>query len=108
MSAVPASPLSLWAAVAPVAPPSGAVVAAVLAFGDVHAPVAPDLVLISLSERRLLREDLRLLLDPAERGRAAEISILWRPSKGEMVRVVDDAQPVKGDRRLGGFPRLAA
>jgi hypothetical protein len=101
-------PLSLWAATQPVEPPSGAVVAAVLAFADVGEPQSDGLVLLSLSEARLAREDMRLLLDADERSRALDIAILWNPARAELVRVRDAAQPVRADRRLHGFPRLAA
>jgi len=106
IAAVP--PLRFWAATAPVEPPSGAVVAAILAFGDLCETVDEGLVLLGLSPARLLREDMRLLLDRDERERALEVSILWRPAPGQMVRVIDSAQPPAADRRLSGFPRLAA
>jgi hypothetical protein len=100
------APLSLWAVTAPVAPPSGAVIAAVLAFGDINEPQADGLTLVSISPERLNQEDMRLLLDSGDHDRAGEVAVLWDPRRYEMVRIIDTAQAAPQDRRLHGFPRL--
>lgn len=101
-----AGPLSLWAVTDAVAPPSGAVIAAVLAFGDINEPQADGLTMVSISAERLAREDMRLLLDADAHHRALEIAVLWDPVRYEMVRVIDTAETERRDRRWRGFPRL--
>ena len=91
--AIPAAhaPLSLWsAAAAPVEPPSGRVVAAILQFGDVREPRPDGTRLVRFSPERLDREDMALVLGP-ERERALDVSLVWDAWRGELLRVLDVA-----------------
>lgn len=90
---------SLWVQPAAMTPPSGAVVAAVLQFGDLREEREDGAILIRFSRARLDREDMRLLLgDEAER--AFDISVLWDEAQAEMLEVLD-AGPLRTASRSG-------
>ncbi len=105
--------VSYWFAGAPVAPPSGAVVAAVVQFGDLWEPREDGTYLVRLSQGRAEAEDIRLVLGD-ERRRALDISVVWDEAECEIVQVLDVAHlraPVQStgnryaDARMRGFPR---
>jgi hypothetical protein len=111
--------LSYWSAAAPVAAPSGRVVAAVLQFGDLWETRQDGTTLIRFSAERLEREDVALVLDVAERRRAADISLVWDDEECQLLQVLDLA-PLRtqalaaagptgnsyADTRMRGFPRF--
>jgi hypothetical protein len=111
-AAVPA--FSLWAQRAPIAPPSGAVVATVLQFGDVWETRPDGSTLIRLSPERAAREDIALLLGD-EQPRALDVSLIWDEEECQLLQVLD-AAPLRpqaegptgnayADARMRGFPR---
>ena len=87
---------SLFSAAVAVAPPSEAVVAAVLQFGDVREEHEDGLVTLRFTASRLEREDMALVLGE-ERERARDVSIVWNETEAEMVRVIDLA-PLRAGR----------
>src|SRR5579875_1088446 len=90
--------LSLLAPTGPIAPPSEAVVAAVLMLGDVWEERADGYVTRRFSPERLEREDVALLLDdPQDRDRALDVTVIWNEAEAEIVRVVDLA-PLRAGR----------
>ena len=103
------SALSLWVEPASVAPPPSEVVAAVLAFGDLHEFREDGSTQIRFSPARLDQEDMRLILGEA-RGRALDVSVLWDEREEQVLAVIDLA-PLRArepawrnkDRRRGGF-----
>ncbi len=74
-SAKPA-PLSLWRRDCTPEPPSGALVAAVLAFGDLRRVREDGCIVISFSPERASAEDMRMLLRE-DSARALDISVVW-------------------------------
>jgi hypothetical protein len=82
--------VSLWAAPAPVAPPSSSVVAAVLAFGDLRDDREDGLTLVRFSPERVALPDMQELLG-ADAARALDVSVLWDEREAEMVQVLDTA-----------------
>ncbi len=108
---------SLWAKTVPVAPPSAAVVDAVIAYGDLHEAREEGTTVIRVSRERLEKCDLRSLLGE-DWTRALDVSVVWDDREEQIVRVVDlaplrhpdEAGPTGNayaDRRLRGFPRTA-
>ena len=87
---------SLFSTAVAVAPPSEAVVAAVLQFGDVREEHEDGLVTLRFTASRLEREDMVLVLGE-ERDRARDVSIVWNEAEAEMVRVIDLA-PLRAGR----------
>lgn len=83
-------PISLWVAPVPVAPPSGAVIAAVLAFGDQREDREDGTTLVRFSPERLAIGDLDEMLG-AELDRALDVSIIWDEREDEVVSVLDVA-----------------
>ena len=82
--------VSLFTAPRPLAPPSEAVVAAVLMFGDVWEERADGHVTRRLSAGRVAGEDVELVLpDPQDRDRALDVTVVWNAREDEIVRVVD-------------------
>lgn len=76
-----------------VAPPSAALIAAILEHGDVAEPLGAGRVRRSLSDSRLDQLEAMGALDvPA--ARAAQVAVVWDEAEGEVVRVIDDA-PVR-------------
>jgi hypothetical protein len=110
---------SLWAAAdTRVAPPSPALVSAVLVFGDVHEAREDGTTAIRLSAERLRPGDLRMLLG-AEEARALDLTVLWDDREEQVVGVIDlgplrhAAEPgptgnAYADARMRGFPRAPA
>jgi hypothetical protein len=102
--------LSLWTQISAVEPPSGAVVAAVLQFGDIWEPREDGAALVRLSPRRAAQEDLQLLLGD-EASRALDVSLVWDDAAAELRQVIDllllrtSAAQAYADARLRGFPR---
>lgn len=109
--AIPA--FSFWSASAPLDPPSGAVVAAVLQFGDLWDLREDGAYLVRLSPGRIEGEDIRLILGD-ERHRALDVSVVWDEDECEIVQVLDVGHlrpPMQktgnsyADARMRGFPR---
>lgn len=106
---------SLWARANPVAPPSSAVVAAVLMFGDICQGRDDGTTLIRFSPERIEREDIRLLL-PGERLRALDVTVIWDDREEQLLHVIDSAalKPQAlaptgnsyADTRMRGYPRF--
>lgn len=84
------TPVSLWIAPTPVAPPSGAVIAAVLAFGDIREEREDGTTLVRFSPERLAIGDLDEMLG-AETNRALDVSVVWDEREEEVVTVLDVA-----------------
>jgi hypothetical protein len=84
------SALSLWGHVEPVAPPSAAVIAAVLELGDLRVDCEDGRVSIRLSAARAALTDAVLRLG-VERERALDVTLIWDVAEDEIVRVVDVA-----------------
>lgn len=106
---------SLWARAATLAPPSSALVSAVLVFGDLHEAREDGTTAIRLSPQRLNPGDLRMLLG-AEEARALDVTVLWDEREEQVVQVIDAGpfrrEPEPGptgnayaDARMRGFPR---
>jgi hypothetical protein len=102
--------LSLWTQTAAVEPPSGAVVAVVLQFGDIWEPRDDGMALVRLSPARAAQEDVQLLLGE-EAHRALDVTLVWDDALGELRQVIDllplraSAAQAYADARLRGFPR---
>lgn len=102
--------LSLWTQTASVEPPSGAVVATVLQFGDVWEPREDGATLVRLSVARAEQDDVRLLLGDDWR-RALDVSLVWDAEASELRQVIDllplrvSGAQAYADARLRGFPR---
>lgn len=86
----PQAALSLWATAEPVAAPSAAVVAAVLALGDVRVECEDGRTSIRFSAERVAQDEIALLLG-AERERALDVTVIWDEDEAEIVRVLDVA-----------------
>jgi hypothetical protein len=82
--------LSLFGHVAPVAPPSAAVIAAVLELGDLREDCEDGRVSIRLSSERAAWRDATLRLG-VERERALDVTVIWDEAEDEIVRVLDVA-----------------
>jgi hypothetical protein len=108
--------LSRWACATPVAPPSAAVIEAIVAFGDLRSEREDGTVSIRISPARLAQPDMEARLG-LQRFRALDVSVVWDEDEAEIVRVVD-VRPVRppagpgptgnryADARMRGFPRL--
>jgi hypothetical protein len=68
--------------------PSAAVVAAVLAFGDVREPCEDGTTMIRLSPARLASDDIQMLLR-RDSARALDVRIIWSETDLELVRIID-------------------
>jgi hypothetical protein len=91
--------VSLWTAPVRTTPPSSAVVAAVLAFGDVREEREDGLTLVRFSRERLAIGDLDELLQ-GETERALDVSLLWDEREEQLVRVLDN-RPLRAGREDG-------
>ena len=109
------TPLSLWARSAPLAPPSAAVINAILDYGDICEARDDGLLLVRLSPVRAAQASLDLA-STGERQRALDVAIVWDEREQQIVSVLD-AGPFRAssedrstgnayaDARLRGFPR---
>jgi hypothetical protein len=86
----PAQPFSVLDLSSPVAPPSAALIATVLAHADIEEEAGAGRVRRRVSAPRLAELEAMGLLD-APAARAADLTILWDEREGEIVRVLDDA-----------------
>ena len=78
--------LSLWIGAASVAPPSAAVINAILDHGDICEPRDDGHVLVRLSASRAAQLAASL---GAERQRALDVSIVWDEGEQQIVTVLD-------------------
>jgi hypothetical protein len=90
------APLSLWRRDCPPAPPSEALVAAVLAFGDLRRVREDGCTVISFSPERASSEDMRMLLRE-DSARALDVSVVWSET--------DPCRRSKGRWAKGDVPR---
>ena len=109
------TPLSLWARSAPLAPPSAAVINAILDYGDICEARDDGLLLVRLSATRAAQAGVDSAL-AGERQRALDVALVWDEREQQIVTVLD-AGPFRAssadrptgnayaDARLRGFPR---
>jgi hypothetical protein len=77
----------------PVAPPSGALLNAILSYADTEEDVGGGLTLLRISARRMDDQVIRDLLG-REAMRLADVSILWNDDESEIHTVLDAATPL--------------
>ncbi|HEY3799179.1 MAG TPA: hypothetical protein VGL58_12570 [Caulobacteraceae bacterium] len=72
------------------APPSAALINAILEHADIRHDLGDGRALLRISQARAAKRDMRQLLG-RETPRLKDISILWDDDEDEMIRVCDDA-----------------
>ena len=76
----------------PVAPPSGALLNAILCYADISEDVGGGLTILRVSARRMHDRVITDLLG-REAARLADVSILWNDNQSEIHAVLDAATP---------------
>lgn len=89
---------------APVAPPSGALINAILSYADVEEDLGGGLALLRLSADRARDPVVRDMLG-REARRLADVSIVWNDAQSEIHSVLDATRPLD-ETDLWGEPQF--
>ena len=90
---------------APVAPPSGALINAILSYADVEEEAGASHVILKISARRAKDKVIRDLLG-REAARLADVSIIWNEDEAQIYRVLDAATPLWADETDAAEPQF--
>jgi hypothetical protein len=80
----------------PVAPPSGALINAILSYADIEEEAGAGHVILRVSARRAKDKVIGQLLG-REAARLADVSIIWNEDEAQIFRVLDAATPLWAD-----------
>jgi hypothetical protein len=89
----------------PVAPPSGALINAILSYADIEDEAGAGHVILRISARRAKDKVIREMLG-REAARLADVSIIWNEEEAQIFRVLDAATPLWADTDPGPEPQF--
>jgi hypothetical protein len=78
---------------APVAPPSGALINAILSYADIEEEAGSGYVVLKVSARRARDKVIRDMLG-REAARLADVAVVWNEDESEIFRILDAATPL--------------